>query len=1513
VSATLSGNHFLTVFRRTKRSSRRRLLLILSSFLLLGCFALFTPTSYGQTQTKRVLILTGYDPSHPAVSIILQNITSTIRSGSKDRVEFFYEFQENIRIPNSKYETEMVSYLQRKYEGEHISLVLTLGAPALKFLLDHESEVFSQVPKVYYFHDQREEIARSLWPRVTGVWANLELSKDVEMLLDLQPDTRSIVVVSGNSPQDKFLLEEAHIAFHEYEDRLRFTYLSDLTIEELRGNIAALPPHTVVIYLSFFADRMGNSFSGPEALSFVAPTSSAPIYGISETYMGAGIVGGALLDFELLGRTTGQVALRIMAGEKPENIAPQTVPTVPRFDFRQLQRWRLPQRKLPANAIVEFQSPTLWATYKWYVLAAVAAFLVQVFLIISLLINRNRRHQTELESHRLAHLAETEHKRLDEVVSNVPVVVWETRIDPATGEFKTTFVSDHVKKMLGYTVDEWMSTSGFGVKIVHELDREMVVSELERIVSQGEERILQFRWLTSDGRTVSVEAHLAPIVDDGKTVGVRGVTLDITEQQLSEEARRQSEERNRALLQAVPDLMFLQTRDGVYLDYHAKDPKAMGLPSNGFLGKNMRDVLPAQLAEGFLKRFKRAETGEPQIMEYDLEVNGNHGWFEARIVRTGDNILSMVRDVSARKLSEIALTQNEAQLARIIGSAMDAIITVDKNHKVVVFNAAAERLFLCSAADALGQPLERFLPERFRNQNDLNTQLFGEEANPDTMGLRGDLYGLRASGEEFPIEASISYIDLNGQQFFTVIIRDITERKRSVDELRNSEERFAKAFRSNPQPMSLTTLDGGRYLDVNDSFLQMSGYTRAEVIGRTSLELNIWETPDARAYFVDQLNRAGSVVNLETKFRTKRGSLRVLLSSAERLDIAGQQCLLVASSDITERVAAQQALRETEARFRILADSSPVLIWINGLEGCEFVNRSYIEFVGRSVDELLGMNWCTAVHPDDLEAYLANYRHAFHRRVHFEDQLRFRRADGEYRWFKSIGVPRFTPDGTFLGYVGSSVDVSDIKNSEEALRESEERFRNMADTAPVMIWIADDSKATTYLNNQWLDFTGRRLDEELGDGWSAGVHPEDQEHCLQTYSLSFDQRKPFELEFRHRRNDGQYRWIYAAGKPRFSAEGVFLGYIGSAVDITERKESEVALQKAHEELKRLKNQLEAENIYLQEELLSDNTTGEIVGQSSAIKYVLFKVTQVARTDSIVLITGETGAGKELIARAIHAESLRKDRPLIKVNCGALAPSLIESELFGHEKGAFTGATNRKLGRFELANGGTIFLDEIGELPLELQVKLLRVIQENEFERLGGTKTIKVDVRVIAATNRNLKQEVEMGEFREDLWYRLNVYPINVPSLRQRKEDIPLLVEHFVGRFAKKAGKTISEISPRAMQMLQAHSWPGNVRELANVIERAVIHTPGSVLQLVDRFEPVREEDTSSLQTLEELEHDYIVRTLENTGWRIEGQYGAAKILDLNPSTLRTRMLKLGIQRRRATNVGDGGLRNTTEI
>jgi PAS domain S-box-containing protein len=299
------------------------------------------------------------------------------------------------------------------------------------------------------------------------------------------------------------------------------------------------------------------------------------------------------------------------------------------------------------------------------------------------------------------------------------------------------------------------------------------------------------------------------------------------------------------------------------------------------------------------------------------------------------------------------------------------------------------------------------------------------------------------------------------------------------------------------------------------------------------------------------------------------------------------------------------------------------------------------------------------------------------------------------------------------------------------------------------------NKLCTYFNRGWLDFTGRTMEQELGNGWTEGVYSQDYAECLAVYESAFDRREPFQMEYRLRRHDGVFRWIYDTGTPRFSAGGDFLGYIGSCIDIADRKEAEQNLQIAHEEVSRLKNQLQAENIYLQEEIRLAHNVDEIVGQSDEIKYVLFKIEQVAHTDTGVLILGETGTGKELVARAIHSQSSRKDRPLVKVNCAALSASLIESELFGHEKGAFTGAAGRKIGRFELADGATIFLDEIGELPLELQPKLLRVIQEGELERLGSSKTIKVNARIIAYTNRNLKTEVEQGTCRK-IWYRLNV-------------------------------------------------------------------------------------------------------------------------------------------------------------
>lgn len=351
-------------------------------------------------------------------------------------------------------------------------------------------------------------------------------------------------------------------------------------------------------------------------------------------------------------------------------------------------------------------------------------------------------------------------------------------------------------------------------------------------------------------------------------------------------------------------------------------------------------------------------------------------------------------------------------------------------------------------------------------------------------------------------------------------------------------------------------------------------------------------------------------------------------------------------------------------------------------------------------------------------------------------------------------------------------------------------------------------------------------------------------------------------------------------------------------DVAKEREAEDKLKKAYAEVQRLKDQLQNENIYLREEIKLEYNFTEIIGKSGSIEGALKKVCQVARTDATVLILGETGTGKELLARAVHNNSSRRDRPLVKVNCSALPANLIESELFGHERGAFTGAVTQKIGRFELADGGTIFLDEIGDMPLDLQVKLLRVLQEGELERLGNPNTIKVNTRVIAATNRDLELAIEKGDFREDLFYRLNVFPIQAPPLRKRKEDIPLLVTYFSDKLGAKVGKKILSVSQQAMDSLVEYDWPGNVRELENTIERAIILSETNTLEYCDWI-PVNKKPSiksNEVLTLEENERAHIIRALKITGGRVSGEKGAAKILGINSSTLESRMRKLGISK-----------------
>ena len=467
------------------------------------------------------------------------------------------------------------------------------------------------------------------------------------------------------------------------------------------------------------------------------------------------------------------------------------------------------------------------------------------------------------------------------------------------------------------------------------------------------------------------------------------------------------------------------------------------------------------------------------------------------------------------------------------------------------------------------------------------------------------------------------------------------------------------------------------------------------------------------------------------------------------------------------------------------------------------------------------------------------------------------------------------------------------KRADEELRESEQRLDLAADSAGAVLWGLDLTTGSYWATKKTRELFGVSPNEVVTfDQFLGLVHPDDREMIRQAVQAAVRCMEECNIEYRIPRPDGSVRWMALRGRVGCKVPGEPDRIMGATVDITERKRMEAQLRDRLQEIENLKQLLEKENVYLREEVGHLSAHEEIIGQSDAIRQVLGQAEQVAPTDSTALITGETGTGKELIARAIHSLSKRKNRVMVKVDCAALPSTLIESELFGREKGAYTGAMTKEIGRFELADGSTLFLDEIGELSKELQAKLLRMLQSGEFERLGSTKTIRVDVRVIAATNRNLAEQVKKGAFREDLYYRLNVFPIEMPPLRKRPEDIPLLVRAFVQEFNKKMGKRIKSIPKKTMKLLERYNWPGNIRELRNVIERAVIVSNGEMLNLRVPKNPI--EAAHPIRSLKEAEYQYIMEALEKTGWRIKGPNGAAEILKLKPSTLYNKMNKLGI-------------------
>jgi formate hydrogenlyase transcriptional activator len=634
----------------------------------------------------------------------------------------------------------------------------------------------------------------------------------------------------------------------------------------------------------------------------------------------------------------------------------------------------------------------------------------------------------------------------------------------------------------------------------------------------------------------------------------------------------------------------------------------------------------------------------------------------------------------------------------------------------------------------------------------------------------------------------------------------------------------------------------------------------------------------ARRVWSDCL-KTGSPGEVSFRVRNAEGAYRWFLGRAEPL--RGKDgtilCWIGINVDIEERKQVEFYLAEAQrlahvGSWAFRADGfghwSPELFAIHGLDP-------------HGTPPTIG-EYIALVHPDDREFVTREIQTMLAEHRGFDFTKRILRPDGSIRLVRCVGMP--STDGQF---VGTGIDVTEQEELTKALRKGEEELRQMLDLAPQIIGVLGPKRERLHANRVALAYYGVTLEEWRQRSFGLEVHPDDFDRVKALVDRSVAFPAAYEMEMRLRKSDGTYRWFLVRYNPLRDDQGQLVRWYLACTDIDDRKSAEERLQQ--------------ENVALREEIDKTSMFEEIVGTSPALTALLSRVAKVAGSDSTVLITGETGTGKELVARAIHRRSPRAARAFVAVNCAAIPRDLIASELFGHEKGAFTGALQRRLGRFELADGGTILLDEVGELSSDMQVALLRVLQEREFERIGGRDRIRVDVRIIAATNRDLSAAVTQGTFREDLFYRLNVFPLEMPPLRERREDIPVLVEYFIGRYARKAGKKFRRVAKRTLDRLRSYPWPGNIRELQNVIERSVIVSDTEEFTVDESWistTPQVESRFGLSGTLAAHEKTILEDALRASGGRVFGPSGAAARLGIPRSTLESKIRALKINKSR---------------
>jgi formate hydrogenlyase transcriptional activator len=919
-----------------------------------------------------------------------------------------------------------------------------------------------------------------------------------------------------------------------------------------------------------------------------------------------------------------------------------------------------------------------------------------------------------------------------------------------------------------------------------------------------------------------------------------------------------------------------------------------------------------------------------------------------------------------RKTAEEALRDAEEFQRRLIASSKDCIKILDLEGRLLwMSEGGMQALEICDLGPFVNNSWIQF----WEGEDAKAAQAAVEAARKGGTGRFTGYFATTTTKQPRWWDVVVSPIrNAEGKlERLLAVSRDVTEQKRNEERLHEahlrvarSEERWRSVFENSAIGFALTDLSG-RFLATNLVYQKMVGYDEEELRELSFVDITHADYREANwALITELLEGKRRQFQIEKQYRRKDGSLIWVRNSVSLVPGAESRSrfIIALSEDITERKGAEEALHKSEERVRLILDSAAEGIFGCDPEGtCLFCNPAAARLLGYDdPSELLGKNMHALQHhtradgkPYPIEECPIYVGFQNGQGVHRDDEVYWRKDGACFPvefWSHLVVRERRT-----IGAVITFVDITERKRAEEALRKSEQRKHRLLDinnaiitnltekallrsiSAAVRPFIRFDRCDITLYTPETDTIRFLAVEGALrSDYFQAGL----EVSCTETsagWVLEHQQPLRRNLEEEHQFANERRLWaeglrwlcvvplilrgksigalsVVSRGKDPYSEEDAqFLQEVATQVALA------IENMKFYEEIATLKARLERENVYLREEIRTEHNFEEIEGNSPALLAVLRMVEQIAPMDSTVLIYGETGTGKELIARAIHNRSARKDRALVSVNCGAISAGLVESELFGHLKGAFTGAIERRIGRFELANGGTIFLDEIGELPLETQVRLLRVLQEREFEPVGSSRTQRVDVRVIAATNRNLREMVEAGRFRSDLYYRLNVLPLQLPPLRERRSDIPGLVALCVSRFAKRFGKKVEGVSKETMARLTTYPWPGNIRELQNVMERAVVLSAGPTLRLDKDLVPVVASEggldtaeipvqgvppaassPSGLPTLEEVERSHILAALEQTDGVVDGPKGAARILNLHPNTLRHRMSKLGIKR-----------------